>query len=146
MLSNRDLIKSFNKINQAIIIYHRVKHILSERLEHVEKSKLSKEETKIYKKEVELLDKCERTLKATVKLKEEIQNIFYQLKEKGIHKEDLVKISELTFEYQVNLYKVMEDTFGKDTKTKNELTDILNNIDNIFENYDKWREEDFKVF
>ena len=57
-----------------------------------------------------------------------------------------MKISELTLEYQVNLYKVLEDTFGQDNKTKKAIEEILNTIDKIFKNYDQWKEEDFKIF
>ncbi|MFX1383724.1 MAG: MFS transporter [Promethearchaeota archaeon] len=146
ILHNRDLLKSLTKINDSIVIYHRVKHLLGERLAGVEKSKLSKEEIIIYNKEIELFEKCKRSLNATVKLKEEIQNVIKQLNSKGIHIDDLTKISELTLEYQVNLHKVIADTFGQDNKTRKAIEEILNKIDQIFENYDQWKEEDFKIF
>ncbi len=146
ILRNRDLINSLSKVNEAIVIYHRIKHLLSERLEGIEKSKLSKEETKIYKKEMDLFEKSKRALNATVRLKDEIHNVFKQLQDKGIRTEDLMKISELTLEYQVNLYDILADTFGQDNKTKKAIKEILNTIDKIFENYDQWKEEDFKIF
>jgi len=46
----------------------------------------------------------------------------------------------------VDLYDVIVDTFRSDDKTKNVLIEVLNNIDNIFIEYDKWREVDLKVF
>ena len=146
LLRNRDLIRSMSKINEAIIIYNRVKQLLQERLEENEDFRLTKEEKIMYDKEKGLFEKCSKSLDATKKLREEVENIFRQLSQKGILKEDLMKISELTLEYQVNLYKIMEDTFGKDNKTKKLILDILKKIDDIFENYDQWKEVDFTVF
>lgn len=146
LLRNRDLIRSMSKMNEAIIIYHRVKHLLQERLEETEDIKLTKEEKIMNDKEKDLFDKSIKSLNATVKLRGEVENIFKQLSQKGILKEDLMKISELTLEYSVNLYKIMEDTFGKDNKTKKIIIEILKKIDEIFENYDQWKEDDFTVF
>ena len=42
LLRKWDLIKSISKINESIVIYNRIKHLLGERLADVEKSKLSK--------------------------------------------------------------------------------------------------------
>ena len=144
LLRNRDLIRSMSKINEAIIIYHRVKHLLQERLGETED--LKEEEKLMNDKERALFEKCSKSLDATVKLREEIESIFKQLSQKGILKEDLMKISELTLEYSVNLYKIMEDTFGTDNKTKKAIQDILKKIDEIFENYDQLKEDDFTVF
>ncbi|MBN1801715.1 MAG: MFS transporter [Candidatus Lokiarchaeota archaeon] len=146
LLRKRDLINSMGKINEAIIIYHRVKHLLKERVEDVEKIKLAKEEHKMFEKEHSLYEKSKNALNATVRLKEGIEKVIIQLSEKGIQKEDLMKISDLTLEYQVNLYKVMEDTFGKDNKTKKSIQEVLKKIDQIFEQYDQWKESDLKVF
>jgi hypothetical protein len=146
ILRNRDLLKSLSKINESIVLYHRVKHLIGERLAGKEKSKMSKEESIICKKETELYEKSQKTLNATVKLKQEIQNVLKQLNDKGISNNDLMKISELTLEYQVNLYKVLGETFGQDSKTKKAIEEILKTIDKIFDNYDQWKEEDFKIF
>ena len=146
LLRNRDLIKSMSKINEAIIIYNRVKQLLQERFDENDDFKLTKEEKIMNDKEKDLFEKCSKALDATVKLREEVENVFRQLSQKGILKEDLMKISELTLEYQVNLYKIMEDTFGKDSKTKKVILEILKKIDEIFENYDQWKEVDFTVF
>ena len=146
LLRNRDLIKSMSKLSEAIIIYHRVKHLLQERLEDTEDTKLTKEEKMMNDKEKDLFDKCSKSLDATIKLRKEVENIFKQLSQKGILREDLMKISELTLEYSVNLYRIMEDTFWKDNKTKTAIIEILKKIDEIFENYDQWKEVDFTVF
>ncbi len=146
LLRNRDLINSMGKINEAIVIYHRVKHLLKERVEDIEKIKLSKEEQKMFDKEHSLYEKSKNALNATIKLKEGIENIIIQLSEKGIQKEDLMKISDLTLEYQINLYQVMEDTFGKDNKTRKSIQEVLKKIDETFEQYDQWKESDLKVF
>jgi len=146
LLRNRDLIKSMSKLSEAIIIYHRVKHLLQERLEDTEDTKLTKEEKMMNDKEKDLFDKCSKSLDATIKLRKEVENIFKQLSQKGILREDLMKISELTLEYSVNLYRIMEDTFGKDNKTKTAIIEILKKIDEIFDNYDQWKEVDFTVF
>lgn len=146
LLRNRDLINSMGKINEAIVIYHRVKHLLKERVEDIEKIKLSKEEQKMFDKEHSLYEKSKNALNATINLKEGIEKIIIQLSEKGIQKEDLMKISDLTLEYQVNLYQVMEDTFGKDNKTRKSIQEVLKKIDQIFDQYDQWKESDLKVF
>ena len=69
-----------------------------------------------------------------------------KLEEKGINENDLKKILELTLEYNVNLYKVIIDTFGQDKKTKTAIKEILSEIDAIFNDYDKFKEEELKVF
>ena len=68
------------------------------------------------------------------------------MEEKGITEKDLRKISDLTFEYQVNLYDVIVDTFGQDQRTKDIIMEILKEIDAIFNEYDKLIELELKVF
>ncbi|MFX1322629.1 MAG: MFS transporter [Promethearchaeota archaeon] len=141
------LIRGLGKILEAISIYERVKYLLNERIEAVkEKNDLSEEDSLVLQKEQELLDKCLKSLRATIKLKEEVENAFNQLRVKGIDKINLLKISELTQEFNVDLYDVIVDTFRNDNKTRNALIEALNNIDKIFIDYDKWREVDLKVF
>jgi MFS family permease len=143
----KHLILGLRKISEAIKIYERVKYLLSERLEIVEeKPDLSEDESIILDKEQELFDKCTKSLNATLKLKEEIEFTFNQLKQKGIQIEDLRKISDLTQEYNINLYDVILDTFKQDPLTKDALIDTLETIDGIFKEYDNWKEVDQKVF
>ena len=143
----KHLILGLRKISESINIYERVKYLLSERLEIVEeKPDLSEDDTIIRDKEQELFDKCSKSLNATLKLKEEIELTFNQLKQKGIQLEDLRKISELTQEYDINLYDVILDTFKQDPLTKYALIDTLETIDDIFKQYDNWKEVDQKVF
>ncbi|MFX0105901.1 MAG: MFS transporter [Candidatus Hodarchaeota archaeon] len=142
------LFNSLRSISEAIKIYERVKYLLNERLEIVEaKSDLTEEETIVRVKEQDLYDKCIKSLSATAKLKEEIEFLlFKQLKEKGILREDLQKLSDLSQEYEIDLYAVIIDTFKQDSKTKNALIETLEKIDNIFNQYDEWKEIDLKVF
>ncbi|NVM35043.1 MAG: MFS transporter [Candidatus Lokiarchaeota archaeon] len=145
--STNHLIKSLSKIDEAIKIYERVKYLLNERLEIVEeKPDLSEEESIVRDKEQELFDKCSKSLNATIKLREEVENAFSQLKEEDIHMEDLRKISDLTQEYDVDIYDVIVETFQHDKKTKNVLIETLGKIEDIFNQYEKWKETDFKVF
>ncbi len=151
LLRNYNLLRCLDKIVEAINIYERVKNILHERIEFLEstgvsKDQFSEDEKIIYKKEKELLDKCSKSLLATLKLKEEFESVLKQLEQKGIRKEDLKKISELAVEYQLDIYKIIVDTFGSDQQTKNALIKILEKIDQIFDQYDKWKETEFKVF
>jgi hypothetical protein len=143
----KHLILGLRKISEAIKIYERVKHLLSERLEIVEeKPDLSEDEAIIKNKEQELFNKCTKSLNATTKLKEEIEFTFKQLEQKGIEVEDLRKISDLTQEYDVDLYDIILDTFKQDPLTKYALIDTLETIDDIFKQYDNWKELDQKVF
>ena len=143
----KHLILGLRKISESINIYERVKYLLSERLEIVEeKPDLSEDDTIIRDKEQELFDKCSKSLNATLKLKEEIELTFSQLKQKGIQLEDLRKISELTQEYDIDLYDVILDTFKQDPLTKYALIETLETIDDIFKQYDNWKELDQKVF
>ena len=146
-LNRQDLIKSREKIAQTIHIYERLKYLLIERIEDIEaKEDLSDEESIVFKKEKDLLDKCTKSLSATFKLKEEIDNIFNQLKEHGIRQWDLRKISQLTSEYQVDIYSVIIDTLGQDNETKDAIIEILRKIDNIFNEYDKTRPDYTPIF
>jgi len=143
----KHLILGLRKITEAIKIYERVKYLLNERLEIVEeKPDLSEDEIIIRDKELELFNKCIQSLNATSKLKEEIELTFNQLKEKGIQFEDLRKISELTQEFNIDLYDIIVDTFKQDPLTKFALIDTLETIDNLFKQYDNWKEVDQKVF
>ncbi|GAI83121.1 unnamed protein product, partial [marine sediment metagenome] len=94
----------------------------------------------------DLFKKCSNILIATNKLKVDIEGVFKKLEEKGINEKDLKKILELTLEYNVNLYKVIIDTFGQDKKTRSAIKEILSEIDAVFNDYDKFKEEELKVF
>ena len=143
----KHLVKGLRKITEAILIYERIKYLLKERLEIVEENQvLTEEETIIRDKEQELYNRCNQSLNATIKLKEEISKALSQLKQKGIQQEDLIKISDLTQEYGVDLYDVIVDTFKQDTETKNALIDTLEKIEDIFNQYDNWKEADLTVF
>jgi MFS family permease len=143
----KNLIQGLRKISEAIKIYKRVKYLLSERLEIVEeKPDLSEDEIIVKDKELELLNKCVKSLNATTRLKEEIEFTFKQLTQKGIEIEDLRKISDLTQEYDVNLYDIILDTFKQDPLTKYALIDALETIDDIFKQYDNWKKVDQTVF
>jgi len=147
LLRNNDLIKSKGKIQQAIKIYYRVRNLLNERLEIItESADLSEEDEFVNEKERELLEKTSSALTATITLKNEIEGVFKKLEEKGIREKDLRKISELTYEYHVNLYDVIVDTFGQDRGTKDIIMGILKEIDAIFNEYDKLKELELKVF
>ncbi len=145
LLRKNDLLKCLGKISQAIGIYESVKQLLNERIENInEKSDLTEEDSIVFNKEQELFNTCSKSLIATNKLKKEFESVFNQLSEKGILREDLIKISELTSEYRVDIYKIIVDTFGHDSRMKNAIMDILKKIDNIFDEYDF--DIDFKVF
>jgi phosphoenolpyruvate carboxylase len=124
-----------------------VKNLLNERLEIIkDNANLNQEDLIAYEKEQELYDKALKSLQATTKLKEDFEGIFKKLEEKGISKADLMKISELTNEYDVNLSSVIIDTFGQDKDTKNAILKIIKEIDIVFNKYDKWKEVELKVF
>jgi len=147
LLRKNDLIKSRVKILEAIKIYQRVRNLLNERLEIIiENDDLSEEDKFVNEKERELLEKTSNALAATTTLKNEIEGVFKKLEEKGITEKDLKKISELTYEYHVNLYDVIVDTFGQDRKTKDIIMEILEEIDTVFNEYDKLKELELKVF
>jgi len=109
-------------------------------------SDLSEEDQLVYDKEKEFFKKCSKSLIATNRLRQEFEDIFKQLEENGINKEDLKKISDLTLEFNVNIYNVITDTFGQNKDTKKTLKKILDKIDTIFNEYDKWKEAELKVF
>ena len=93
-----------------------------------------------------VIEKCSKSLNATIKLKKEIEYAIDQLKEKGIQRDDLRKISDLAQEYHVDLGDVIVDTFKQDDETKDALIETLEKIDESFHQYQKWKEVDFKVF
>ncbi|MFX1480880.1 MAG: MFS transporter [Promethearchaeota archaeon] len=143
----KHLLKGLNKISEAIRIYERVEYLLSERLEIVQEDiELTEEDAMVREKEIKLYDNCTKSLNATIKLQEEVEYALDQLKEKGIQREDLKKISDLTQEYDVNLYDIIVDTFRSDEDTKGAIIETLKTIDGIFDEYDKWKDIDLKVF
>ena len=111
-----------------------------------EKPDLSEEESIVRDKEQELFDKCSKSLNATIKLREEVENAFNKLKEEDIQMEDIRKISDLTQEYDVEIKDVIVETFRDDKKTKKVLIETLGKIEDIFNQYEKWKETDFAVF
>ena len=147
LLRNNDLLKCRNKIMDAIKIYQRTTNLLNERLEIIpDNSQLSEEDSFVYNKEKRLLEKCKASLDATLELKNKIENIITQLNDEGITEKDLMKISELTLEYNVNLYNVIYETLGKDQNVQKKINTILESIEDIFNEYDKWKEVELKVF
>jgi hypothetical protein len=121
--------------------------LLNERIEVLEdKGDLNDEELIVFNKEKDLLDKCSKSLLATHKLKAEMENILKELAAHGIHQGDLRQISLLTSEYKIDLYNIIVDTFGQDEETNEAIMGILNKIDQIFEEYEKWKEIKFMVF
>ncbi|MHA2185766.1 MAG: hypothetical protein ACXAAI_12275, partial [Promethearchaeota archaeon] len=143
----KNLLVGVSKIAEAIRIYERVKHLLNERLEIVEeKSELSSDDSIIRDKELELYNKCSNSLNATIRLKEEIESAFDHLGEKGVQREDLKKILDLTQEYDVDLYDIIVDTFKQDIETKDALINTLETIDDLFKQYDNWKEVELRVF
>ncbi|MEJ2278917.1 MAG: hypothetical protein P8Y70_14390, partial [Candidatus Lokiarchaeota archaeon] len=147
LMRKRNIIKSLSKVKEAIAIYNRVKIILQERVENVEnKSDLSEEEELTLKKETELLERCNKAVLGTTRLNDEIESILLQLAEQGIAEKNLIKIAELTSEYNVDLYDIILDTFGQDRKARDRLKSILKKIDKSFNEYEKWKNVDFAVF
>lgn len=142
-----DLTRSLEMINKAIKIYERVKNLLNERIDTIKDNfGISEEDQFVYKKEKELLEKCTKSLNATSKLKKEFEDLIQQLEEKGIKKQDLIKISDLTLEYGIDLNKVIMETFGQDEIIKTAFFDILKKIGDIFDEYDTWKEVEPPVF
>ena len=147
LLRKNDLLKSISKVIEAIKIYDRVKNLLNERLEILnDNSTLIQEDLVAYEKEKALYDKASESLNATIKLKKEFEGIFEKLEEKGITRTDLIKISELTNEYDVNISDIILETFGQEKETKNAILKIIKEIDIIFNEYDNWKEVEFTVF
>ena len=149
LLRNNNLIKCMSKINRSISIYTRVNYLLKERIENIEEREdkdITLDDKVILEREKELFEKSSKALKATKQLKDELTEIFNQLDEKGVNQEDLAKLSELTEEYQVDVYTVIDETFGVDSQTTKAIKDIIKKIDDIFNVYDKHKETDFKVF
>ena len=147
LLRKTDISQSFVKILEAIKIYERVKNLLNERIdETLDESKFTEEDKKVLKKEKALFNKCSNVLLATKKLKSEFEGILSQLREKGIKEEDLIKITELTQEYSLDLNKILMETFGEEVKVKKDFIKIIDKIGKIFDEYDKWQETDLTVF
>ncbi|TXT53773.1 MAG: Inner membrane transport protein YdhP [Promethearchaeota archaeon] len=144
LLRKSDILESLTKIAEGIYIYERVKYLLKERIEN-KKEKVDDEEL-LKKKEQELLEKCNNALMATLKLKKDIKSVIRELKNQGIEKNNLKKISELTTEYALDINEILIETFGQDKKTKKALIKLLEMIDEIFNEYDKWKEAEFKVY
>ena len=148
LLRKVNLLETLSKIQDAIGIYHRVKHLLSERIDTVDKkSDLSEEDLVAYEKEMELQKKSRDALWATIHLKNEIDDVISKLVEHNIDKKDLKKISNLTSEYDINIHKVILDTFAQDKTTKRKLKLILDEINKSFNEFDKLYElQDLHVF
>ena len=147
LLRKNNITQSFDKILEAIKIYERVKNLLNERLdETLDESKFTEEDKTVLQKEKDLFNKCSNALLATRRLKSEFEGIMSQLREKGIKEEDLIKITELAREYNLDFNKILMETFGQDAKVIKDFIKITDKIDKIFDEYDKWKETNLTVF
>jgi MFS family permease len=137
LLRKYDLIGCLRKIDKAIKIYRRVKHLLNERIEDIGiRTDLSEEDLIAYEKEKKLCKKSDDALQACLNLKNQIEDIIKRLEKQGITTSDLKSISKLTSEYKVDLDTVLLDTFGENKATRKKLISLLEEIDEIFENFD----------
>jgi len=109
------------------------------------KNDLIKSRGKILKA-IKIYERVKNLLNERLDILLDSTELFEKLEEKGIAEKDLKKISELTLEYNIDLYKVIVETFGQDKKTKDTILEILNEIDAIFNDYDKLKELELKVF
>ena len=75
-----------------------------------------------------------------------LQDQVFTIVEDSRKMEDIRKISDLTQEYDVEIYDVIVETFQDDKKTKKVLIETLGKIKDIFNQYEKWKETDFAVF
>jgi MFS transporter, Spinster family, sphingosine-1-phosphate transporter len=144
LLRKADLLESLVKISDAIYTYERVKYLLKERIE--DKKDKGEDEELLKQKEKQLLEKCNNALMATLKLKKEIKSVIRELKNHGIEQKNLEKISELTTEYSLDINEIIIETFGQDKETKKELSKLLDKIDDIFNEYEKWKESEFRIY
>lgn len=148
LLRKVNLMETLRKIQNAMSIYHRVKHLLSERIDNIDKKKdLSDEDLLVFEKETDLYKKARDALWATVNLKNQIEDVVEKLKENGIKRDELEKISDLTSEYHINFHKVILDTFAEDEAMKKKLESILEEINKSFNEFDELYEiQDLHIF
>ncbi len=142
-----NLTRSLDRIYMAIKIYEKVKSLLIERIEIIRDNiEISEEDKFVFEKERELLQRCTKSLDATNKLKDEFEELIHQLEDKGIKRQDLIKISDLTSEYGIDLNKIIVETFGEDENIKFAFFDILNKVSTIFDEYDTWKDVHPNIF
>ncbi|TFF98142.1 MAG: MFS transporter [Promethearchaeota archaeon] len=148
LLDSSQVFEILDKIERAIRIYNRVKHLLDERIEEIgRRSDLTEEDNIALEKEKKLYQKTENALWATLNLKNKINDLIQNLETKGIERKNLKKIAELTSEYNLNLRKVILETFRDDKETRTALLLAYNKIMEVFkEFYEIYDLEDLKVF
>lgn len=148
LLDSSQVFEILDRIDRAIRIYNRVKHLLDERIEDIgRRSDLTEEDKIALEKERELYGKTKNALWATLNLKTKIEDLIENLEEQGIERKNLKKIADLTSEYNLNLRKVILETFRDDQKTKETLLSAYNKIMEAFKDfYEIYELEELHVF
>jgi MFS family permease len=121
-------VQALDDLESAIKIFERVEHLIQERLESL-----------AYEGEEEvpraLLAKAKRSGINTIKLRDDLQKVFDELRKAGIEFEDMRKMTALTVEYNVPMQEVLRETL--DAKRAEVIKAMSAEIDAIFAQYDQ---------
>jgi len=143
-----DLFAVLLDVKRAIAIYNRVELLLKERIEgyNIQEIELSEEDKKYLETIESLHDKSMKAKSATQKLEDNMTQILSELDTLGISQKEFKKISAITGEYEADIEQIILDTMQAHKGKQKIVKKLLNKIGLIFDEYDKLREEDFKIF
>ncbi len=121
-------VRALDDLESAIKTFDRVEHLIQERLD-----------SQAYEGEEEapraLLKKAQRSEANTIKLRDDLQKVFEELRKAGIEFEDMRKMTDLTVEYNVSMQEVLNETL--DVKRAEIIKAMSVEIDAIFIQYDQ---------
>ncbi|MHA1339139.1 MAG: MFS transporter [Promethearchaeota archaeon] len=135
-----DLFRSIFLLKEAIAIFERVELLAKERLVDPEERKLSEDEIEFQEDVKNLIIKAQKTKLDTIDLLEEIERLIEELELAGITKERLVQIMDKAKSMEVPFHEVIVDLIPK-RKAQKKVESTLNQIENMFNEYDKWTQE-----
>jgi len=143
-----DLYAVLMNVKRAIALYNRVELLLKERIDghNIKEGKLSEEDQKDFETTELLYEESKKAKLATKKLEDNLNQIIRELNALGIDEKEFKKISAITGEFEADIEQIILDTIDSHKEKQTIVKELLNKLDIIFDQYDKWKEEDFKIF
>lgn len=127
-------------LQDAIDIYERVINNSSDRVVDAGIKKLSDEEKEMQHRYYRIIVNSQKSKSNTDILKSKLEQIVNTVVKEDVTRDEFETILNLTKEYGLKFQEILEDTFEK--KVVRKINSAIEDIDNLFESYDKWEKNE----
>ncbi len=124
-------------LQKAIDIYERVIRLTQDRILDPDERKLSESEYEMQERIHRLLINAQKSKSNTEILKRKLKEIITTLTDRDVPEMELNTILDISNQYGVKLKEIVADSFNRRIYRK--ISRSLNEINEIFEEYDKWQ-------